>query len=71
MSFYRKYCLSTERANYIDLLENSKDRSTIAKFRLSAHNLQIEKGRQNNIAREDRTCKSCTGSRIEDDEHFI
>lgn len=52
--FFKSFCLSPERAYYVDHLENFINRSVVSKFRLSAHNLEIERGRHCNITREDR-----------------
>lgn len=42
----------------------------IVKFRLSSHNLAIEKGRYSNVNRNLRTCTLCIDD-IEDEMHFI
>ena len=44
-------------------------RRTMSRFRLSAHDLAVEKGRQQNIPRNDRLCKMC--GVIEDEEHLL
>ena len=49
--------------------ENFEHRKLITKFRISDHNLEIEKGRYYKIPREQRLCKSC--ETIEDEKHFI
>ena len=41
LSFYRKFCLNNKRAHYVDKLESLH----FSKKWLSAHNLEIEKGR--------------------------
>ena len=43
----------------------------ISKFRMSAHNLYVEKGRYNNIDRQNRICVCCDLQVIEDEYHFI
>ena len=43
----------------------------ISKFRLSSHNLNIEKGRYTNENRRNRICTRCTLNDIEDEFHFI
>lgn len=45
----------------------------IAKLRISAHNLEIEKGRRqtNYVLPQDRLCKCCSMNEIEDEIHFI
>lgn len=44
-------------------------RKLITKYRISDHNLLIEKGRYLKIPREERLCKKC--KKIEDETHFI
>ena len=43
----------------------------IAKIRMSAHKLNIELGRYNNIERSERICTLCDAKEIEDEYHFI
>ena len=69
--FFKSFCLSPERAYYVDHLENFINRSVVSKFRLSAHNLEIERGRHCNITREDRLCKMCNDATIEDEKHLF
>ena len=49
----------------------SKYRNTIAKLRLSSHQLNIETGRRRNISRSDRKCTLCNSNDIEDEYHFV
>ena len=61
---------------YLDFLPNFKVRSTLAKLRVSAHNLQIETGRFNKIKtpREERFCIYCKTqnvSSVENEVHFL
>jgi hypothetical protein len=62
-----------KHAHYIDKLESLHvDRSFLAKIRLSAHNLEIEKGIDIlKINKNDRLCKICQNSDIENKKHFI
>ena len=48
-----------------------EDRSTLCKFRISAHSLEIEKGRYYNIPRENRVCLSCKAGKVEDELHLF
>ena len=48
-----------------------KTREIITKFRISGHNLNIEKGRYVNVDRNDRKCSLCNMNEIEDEYHFI
>ena len=47
-----------------------KFRRILAQFRVSAHGLEIEKGRYSGIARSDRICMPCQLS-VEDEYHFV
>ena len=59
----------TGKASYL-LGKNLSQRSTIAKFRLSDHVLEIEKGRFRRLPRSERVCPFCP-SCIEDESHFL
>ena len=48
---------------------NFEVRRTMSRFRLSAHDLAVEKGRQQSVPRNNRLCKICNV--IEDKEHFL
>ena len=55
---------------YIELITNEKERIMLTKFRLSNHQLMIEKGRHMNIDKEERFCPMCPNL-IEDETHFL
>ena len=59
-----------EISEYLLQIKNRKYRQILSKFRLSSHQLAIEKGRHINIERNQRKCPFCT-SDIEDEFHFI
>ena len=40
-------------------------------YRISAHNLTVEKGRYTGIPRHDRICKVCNTGSIENEQHFL
>jgi hypothetical protein len=42
----------------------------LIKFRVSAHNLEIKKGRYRGVKTEDRICKLCNTG-VEDETHFL
>lgn len=75
LSFYHKMKQSFSREEYLDLVKKFKARSCLTKLRISAHELEIEKGRYCNTARDERTCKWCKLTlgidAIEDEEHFL
>ena len=56
---------------YLQKSLNPTYRKYLSKLRLSAHSLNIEKGRYNNTNRRDRICTLCNSSDIEDEFHFI
>ena len=53
---------------YLLVCAKSKHRKVLCRLRISAHDLQIERGRYANIAREDRKCRTC--GVVEDKLHF-
>ena len=75
LEYYRKYKNAFEKEPYLDMVENFSDRNNLTRLRISAHHLEIERGRYNNITRCDRICKWCNialGSNIvENENHFV
>ena len=57
---------------YLDLIENTKYRTSLSRFRLSNHNLMIEKGRhaKPKIETHQRFCYFCK-TLIENEKHFL
>ena len=53
------------------MLENCKSTNELTKFRISAHDLEIEKGRYYNIPPDKRYCKLCKNDAVEDEIHFL
>ena len=43
----------------------------ISKYRMSSHKLEVEQGRYHNVSRNERICKMCSNSEIEDEFHFL
>ena len=43
----------------------------MTRFRLSSHDLMIERGRYDDTARDERICKCCNMSMIESENHFL
>ena len=51
---------------------NNRDvRKSFTRFRVSAHDLAIERGRYKNIKSENRICKNCQTQEIENEIHFL
>ena len=59
------------RAHYVDSISYRSDRSVLAKIRISAHNLTVQKGRYPGIPRPDRICKVFNTGSIENEKHFF
>ncbi len=71
----RTYINIKERFNlkaYLTSIKNQKHRCAMAKLRISAHNLAIERGRYARppIPPEQRVCTFCPNEPIEDEMHF-
>ena len=72
LEFYRNHLFKFNiRAPYVDIITCKMDRGALAKIRLSAHKLEIERGRYAKIDREERLCKICAGNAIENETHFL
>jgi hypothetical protein len=55
---------------YLSLIQNPTIRTTFSQYRISNHKLQIERGRYENIPREERICKLCDSGEVENEFHF-
>lgn len=60
-------------ATYLSAVKDSKLRTTMSKYRLSAHSLTVETGRyrQNWQPRKSRICPHCAQAEVEMEEHFL
>ena len=58
------------RENYLDVIRNVPIRTQLTKFRLSDHNLEIEKGRHRGVGAELRFCPFCK-NKVENEAHFL
>ena len=56
---------------YLDFISDKKYRVALSKFRLSSHDLEIERGRHVNTNRSDRLCRFCSGTYIENEYHVL
>jgi hypothetical protein len=65
---YRLFKNNFAFESYLDL--DHFNRNILIRFRISAHNLEIEKGRHQNIPLNERICKLCK-LEIEDEIHFL
>ena len=71
LAFFSHVHLSNIRPCYVDLCKFKADRSTLAKIRVSAHVLSIERGRYLNIQKHNRLCLCCNNGEVEDELHFL
>ena len=55
---------------YLSNIQPIKERTTLTKFRISNHVLQIEKGRHKNVDKRERFCPFCPEV-VEDEKHFL
>ena len=69
---YRDFKTTVKFEPYLNILY-PKCRAAIARFRASSHDLEIERGRYTRpkTALEERKCKMCTDSPVEDEVHFL
>ena len=56
---------------YVSQVEYYKYRSAITRFRISVHNLPIEKDRWNGIDKSERRCKKSINNDVGDEKHYI
>ena len=57
--------------DYLDFIYEKKFKTAFTKFRLSSHDLAIERGRYENIPRDERICKNCNLNMVENEFHFL
>ena len=57
----------------MECISNDSLRSELAAFRLSAHNLEIERGRHFDVSRQNRKCRLCSMGMVESEYmyHFL
>ena len=58
-------------SDYLNNILNKKLRGLLTKLRISAHDLNVERGRYVNIPREERLCNCCNMRVIENEYHFL
>jgi hypothetical protein len=69
----RSYALfkrESGRENYLLVIKNVEIRTQLTKFRISDHNLMIEKGRHEGLHKSTRFCPFCL-DKVEDEIHFM
>lgn len=71
LSMYSLYKHEFNLENYLKCINYKKYRISLSKFRLSSHDLAIERGRYANIEVENRKCLNCNLNAIETEYHFL
>jgi hypothetical protein len=70
LEFYNKITDNNYKIEYYLLkTTNAQHRKALSKLRISAHDLNIERGRYANIPRQERICSKCQV--LEDEIHFL
>ena len=67
---YAKFKTDIGKEEYLDTMENIWDRTALTKFRLSNHDLMIEKGRHEGLDEHQRWCPFCEDI-VETEQHFL
>ena len=65
--FKHEFCYE----KYLDIVTEKKYRKAVTQFRLSSHDSAIERGRYQNIDRQERICNFRTGKLVESEYHFL
>ncbi|MCG8431402.1 MAG: hypothetical protein MJA29_09555, partial [Candidatus Omnitrophica bacterium] len=68
---YKLFKSQFELENYLLCIKDSNARRTLTNFRISAHDLAIERGRYLKTPLEDRLCVFCDEGAVEDEIHFL
>ena len=71
LSMYSRYKHDFQLESYLDTIHDKKFKIALKKFRLSSHDLAIERGRFENIPRDERICRYCNLNMIENEYHFL
>ena len=71
LAFYKNIYKIQTRAHYVDIISCRSDRSILAKLRVRAHKLTIEKGIHIGIPRQNRICTFCNTGPTQNEQHFL
>ena len=75
LSFYNSCKLKFGRESYLDVTKGFTRRINTTKLRISAHDLEIERGRYKNLPKENRICHWCKtcldNENFEDEKHML
>ena len=56
---YARYMHDFELEYYLDFISEKKYKIALTQFRLSSHDLAVERGKYENLIRNERICKLC------------
>jgi hypothetical protein len=68
---YSRFKHSFNLEPYLEIIHEKKFKIALSRFRLSSHQLEIERGRYSNIPRDERKCRFCNRNVIENEYHFL
>ena len=71
LAYYCQFKTEFKLEKYVECISNDKLRSELAALRLSAHNLEIERGRHIDVPRENRICRLCSMGMVESEFHIL
>ena len=71
LEMYARYKHDFEMEKYLDFITEKKYKIALTQFRLSSHDLAIERGRYENLNRRERVCKLCNGNLVENEYHLL
>ena len=71
LEMYAGYKHDFEIENYLDFITEKNYKFALTQFRLSSHDLAIERGRYENLNRNERICKFCNSNSVETEYHFL
>ena len=71
LNYYANFKYTLEPERYLHILQVRKHLIAFAKLRCASHNLAIEKGRHDNIPKEERLCTFCDFNVLEDEFHAV
>ena len=71
LNYYANFKYTFEPERYLYILQVRKHIIAFVKLRCASHNLAIEKGRHDNIPKEERLCTFCDDNVLEDEFHAV
>ena len=71
LNYYANFEYTLKPERYLHILQVRKHILAFAKVRCASHKLAIEKGRHDNIPKEERLCTFCDDNVLEDEFHAV